>query len=124
MDKLKGSRKAYRAHLTRIYGKIEELDLTQPATEDTISLVMSYIDQLNRKAESLQQLDVKIQSMIEGADDSERDTFETIEIQDTLIEKLTRLKRYLEKNNTTAVSPVTPPDSASRESIVQSAPAS
>jgi len=51
--------------------------------------VISYIDQLNLKAESLQQLDPKIQAMIEGAEDVERETFESIEIQDLLIEKLT-----------------------------------
>ena len=48
IGKLKGTPKAYRAHLTHIYGKIGELHLTQPATEETTSLVMSYIDQLNR----------------------------------------------------------------------------
>lgn len=133
MDKLKGSRKVYRSHLMRIYGKIEELNLTQPATEETTSLVISYIDQLNRKAESLQQLDTKIQSMIEGDDDSERDTFESIEIQDMLIEKLTRLKRYLEKNNSTihisqpaqsnTLEPVVPV-SGMQETIVQQPSAS
>jgi len=30
---------------------------------------LSYIDQINRKAEAIQQLDTKIQSMIEGADE-------------------------------------------------------
>jgi len=54
LEKLKGSRKVYRAHLTRIYGKIEELNLTEsPATEETCSLVISYVDQLGRKAELL-----------------------------------------------------------------------
>ena len=75
IEKLKGSRKAYRAHLTRIYGKIGELNLTQPTTEETTSLVMSYIDQLNRKAEAIQQLDLKIQTLIEGADDVEQESF-------------------------------------------------
>jgi len=123
MDKLKGSRKAYRSHLTRIYGKIEELNLTEPATEETYSLVTSFIDQLNRKAESLQQLDSKIQSMIEGADDVERDTFESIEVQDLLIEKLTRLKRYLEKNSSTTrtLPPAVP---GAPESVVQPSAAS
>ena len=123
MDKLKGSRKAYRSHLTRIYGKIEELNLTEPATEETYSLVTSFIDQLNRKAESLQQLDSKIQSMIEGADDVERDTFESIEVQDLLIEKLTRLKCYLEKNSSTTrtLPPAVP---GAPESVVQPSAAS
>ena len=96
IEKLKGSRKAYRAHLTHIYG---ELNLTQPATEETTSLVMSYIDQLNCKAKAIQQLDLKIQTLIEGADGIEQDTFESIEIQDTIIENTVCLKHYMEKNN-------------------------
>ena len=99
IGKLKGSRKAYRAHLTRIYGKIGELYSTQPATVETTSLVMSYIDQLNRKAEAIRQLDLKIQTLIEGADDVEQDTFESIEIQDNIIENTVRLQHYMEKNN-------------------------
>ena len=43
--KLKASRKAFRSHLTRINGKIEELDLTKKDKETT-NLALSYIDQL------------------------------------------------------------------------------
>ena len=60
---------------------------------------MSYIDQLNRKAEAIRQLDLKIQTLIEGADDVEQDTFESIEIQDFIIENTVRLQHYMEKNN-------------------------
>jgi len=63
--------------------------------------VISYVDQLGCKAVSLQQLDSKIQSIIEGVEDLEKDTFDAIEIQDLLIEKLTRLKRFLDQNNST-----------------------
>lgn len=128
LEKLKGSRKAYRSHLTRIYGKLDELNLARPVTEETTTLVISYVDQLQRKAESLQQLDTKIQSVIEGPDDLERDVFDSIEIQDALIERMTRLKRYLEKSNTTVT---TPPTSHAeddshrpRDTSARSAPAS
>ena len=107
LEKFRGSRKAYRSHLTRIYGKFEELDLTQPANEDTTASVISYVDQLQRKAESLQQLDTKIQSIITDPEDLEREVYDAIEIQDTLIEKMTRLKRYLSKINAMAATPPT-----------------
>ena len=61
LNKLKGSRKAYRSHLTRIYGKLDELDLTQPLDKDTIITVTAYIEQIQRKAESIQQLDTQIE---------------------------------------------------------------
>ena len=99
LNKLKGSRKAYRSHLTRIYGKLEELDLTQPPDEDTIITVTSYIEQIQRKAESIQQLDTQIQSMMEDPTTVEDDVSDSLETQDLLIEKITRLKRYLEKSS-------------------------
>ena len=42
MGKMKGSHKAYQARLICIYGKMEELDLMQPATEETTNLVVIY----------------------------------------------------------------------------------
>jgi len=85
--------------------KIDEINLTQPATKEIISLALSNIDQLNRKAEVIQALDAKIQNLIEGAEDTERDTFESIEVQDTIIEQVVRLKRFVEKNRTVNPTP-------------------
>ena len=111
LDKLKGSQKAYRAHLTRIWGKLEDLSLTLPNTEDTITAATSYIKQIHIKCESIQQLDSRIQSVMTEASDIEKDVLDSLEIQDTIIEKITRLKRFLEKANaavSTTVTPATP----------------
>ena len=129
IDKLKGSRKAYRSHLTRIWGKLEELSLTVPANDETATTVTSYIDQIQRKAESIQQLDSRIQSAMEEPNDIERDVLESLEIQDTIIEKMTRLKRFLERANatittTTAVTTSTPPipDDVTRPAVASRLP--
>ena len=127
IDKLKGSRKAYRSHLTRIWGKLEELSLTLPATDETTTAVTSYIDQIQRKSESIQQLDSRIQSTIAEPSDIERDVLESLEIQDTIIENMTRLKRFLEKANTTVTTTVTsstPPitDEVARPSVASRLP--
>ena len=128
LEKLIGSRKAYRSHLMHMCGKLEELDLTQPTNGETTTSVISYIDQLQHKAELLQQLDTKIQSIIKNAEDLEREAFDAIEIQDAIIEKMTRLKCYLSKVNATAVGPPTlhtKDDShRDRETGSRSAPAS
>ena len=100
LAKFQASRKAYRSHLTRIYHKIQELDLTQPATEAIASKVSSYLDQLQRKAECIRQLDTKIASEISDPADLEQDVFEAEGIQDSIIEKSTPLRRYLEVNST------------------------
>ena len=96
LAKLQASRKAFRSHLTRIYNKMEEIDFTQPATEEITSQVTSYIDQLKRKAESIRQLDSRISAEIRESEDLEREVYEAEEVQDLIIEKSTRLKRYLE----------------------------
>ena len=101
LEKLRGSQKAYRSHLTCIYGKLDELDLTHPTNKETTVSVISYIDQLQCKAESLQQLDAKIQAIIEDPQDLERDVYNSIETQDTLIERATRLERYQSKVDAT-----------------------
>ena len=88
--KFQASRKA-----TRIY---QEMDLTQPATEALASQVSSYLDQLQRKAECIRQLDAKIASELSDTTDLEQDVFEAEGIQDTIIENSTPLKRYLEAN--------------------------
>jgi len=121
LDNLKGSRKAYRSHLTRIYGKLEDLDLTKPPNDDTTATVKSYIEQLQRKAESIQAIDGKIQSIMEDPSEIEGDVLDSLEIQDTLIEKITRLKHYLEKTKVTTVTPLPP---TTTETTTRSATAS
>jgi len=98
LEKLKGSLKAYRAHLTRIWGKLAELTLTLPATDETVTVATSFVDQIQHKAESIQQLDSKIQSMIAEPDDIENDVLDSLEIQDTIIDKLTHLKRFFRED--------------------------
>ena len=55
-------------------------------------LLRRYVNQLQCLAESLQQLDAKIQAIIEDLEDLEREVYDSVEIQNTLIERATRLK--------------------------------
>ena len=87
---------SFNAHLSQN----PKLDLTQPATEAIASQVSSYLDQLQRKAECIRQLDTKIASEISDPADLEQDVFEAEGIQDSIIEKSTPLRRYLEVNST------------------------
>ena len=75
---------------------MEELNLSQPATEETITAVTSHLDQLQHKAEA-------IQSIMEEPSDIEGDVLDSLDIQDTLIERMTHLKRYLKKARATTV---------------------
>ena len=95
LAKLKASRKGFCSHLTHIYGKIEELDFTKK-NEETTTLALSYMEQLQQKAESIGSLDSKIATEIESPEELEQDSFEAEEIMDTFIEKTTRVKCYLD----------------------------
>jgi len=61
--------------------------------------------------------------MIEGVEDLEKDTFDATEIQDLLIDKLTRLKCFLDKNNSITRTPSSTV-SDTLEPVVQPSPAS
>jgi len=66
--KLKVLRKAFCSHLTCIYGKIEKLDVNKKDEENYYSCFMN---QLQRKAESIGSLDMKIVAEIESPEDLE-----------------------------------------------------
>ena len=108
LEKLKGLRKVNCAYLTWIYGKLEDLSLTLLSiTEDTITAAASYIKQIHSKTKSIQQLVSRIQSVMTEASDIDRDVLDSLEIQDTIIKKITRLKIFLEKSNAAASTTVT-----------------
>jgi len=67
--------------------KLEELDLSQPANDETTTTLISFIDQLQHKAESIQQLDGKIQAIIENLRDIESDVIDLLEFRIPLLTK-------------------------------------
>ena len=97
-QRVKGSRAAYRAHVTRTFKKIDEiLETDSPLTDTQVAKLTSNLEQLAQKKETLQQLNGQIASTIERSEDLETEILEAEEIQDTIIEYMSLIKHRLDK---------------------------
>ena len=83
----RGSRKGYRAHLTRLIANADEVmntdtsNLTEESTIKTTTTLQSLIHQLNRKEKLISDLDAKILPLINDENEIETEVYETEEIQ-------------------------------------------
>ena len=97
-QRAKGSRAAYRAHVTRIFKKVDEiLETETPLTDPQVAKITSNLEQLAQKKDTLQQLNRQIASTIQTPEDLETEILEAEEIQDTIIEYMSLIKHRLEK---------------------------
>ncbi|XP_065917547.1 uncharacterized protein [Dysidea avara] len=97
-QRAKGSRAAYRAHVTRIFKKVDEnLETETPLTDTQVAKLTSNLEQLTQKKDTLQQLNGQIASSIQTSEELETEILEAEEIQDTIIEYMSLIKHRLEK---------------------------
>ena len=85
-QRLQASRRGHRSHLTKLFHKYHEImDGRKNADNelDRIS-ISNLIEQLQRKASTLRQLDDKIQEVIESPEDLESDIVEVEELHDEI----------------------------------------
>ncbi|CAB4032562.1 Hypothetical predicted protein, partial [Paramuricea clavata] len=125
LQRLRASRKAYRAHLTTLYKKIIELKSATTIDELHIATLENYCQQLKRKKDILSPLDEQIAKAITKPEDLECEIFETEEMHSTIDERYSELTTFSEikrnelklkvtvqsSNNTNESSPETLPQS-------------
>ncbi|CAB4008142.1 Hypothetical predicted protein, partial [Paramuricea clavata] len=125
LQRLRASRKAYRAHLTTLYKKIIELKSATTIDELHIATLENYCQQLKRKKDILSPLDEQIAKAITKPEDLECEIFETEEMHSTIDERYSELTTFIEikrnelklkvtvqsSNNTNESSPETSPQS-------------
>ena len=88
--------KAYRAHLTRIYNKVSKImESGKTPSDSQITTLKSSLEQLQRKAEIIRDLDAKIVQATQDPSELEAEIFESEEIQDTIIKKTGSIKEFL-----------------------------
>ena len=96
VQRFQSSRKAYRSHLTRIYNKVSEImESSETPSDSQITTLKSSLEQLQRKAEIIKDLDAKISLAIQDPSELEGEIFESEEIQDAIIEKTGSIKEFL-----------------------------
>ena len=96
VQRFHSSHKAYRSHLTRIYNKVSEImESSETPSDSQITTLKSSLEQLQRKAEIIKDLDAKIALAIQDPSELEGEIFESEEIQDAIIEKTGSIKEFL-----------------------------
>ena len=104
LQRAKGSRKAYRSHLTRIYRKMDDiLEVDAPKTDLQVSTLTSVLEQLNQKKTQISQLDAQIAESIETSEELETEILQTEEVQSG---RITRLRQFFEQRSRTSTAPL------------------
>ncbi|XP_065902524.1 uncharacterized protein [Dysidea avara] len=107
IQRLKGSRAAYRSHVTRTLKKLDDvLEKDDPLSDPDIAKLTCHVEQLTQKKEVLQQLNTQIAAALQTSDDLQSDILESEEIQDTIMEYVSMVKHRVESTR--------PPPPASR----------
>ena len=105
IQRLKGSRAGYRAHVTRTFKKADDIMNTgDPLSPPQIAKLSSIMEQLTQKRETLKQLNAQILEAIQSADELETEILEAEEIQDSILEYMAVIKSLIEPRRTTVES--------------------
>ena len=97
LTRLQASRKGYKSHVSRINNKIDEL-LSNECDEFSIAYLTTTVEQLNRKKETLLQVDVRISELIESPEDIESAIFKAEETKDAILDKITKVQAFIEQH--------------------------
>ena len=93
---LRASRKAYRAHLTRVFGKIAAiLDSDEPPNKRETSTLQTSLEQVEAKKVTVAELDAKILATIKDPDALETEIMDSEEVMFNVAEKITLIKAVL-----------------------------
>ena len=97
LTRLRTSKSAYRSHITRIFGKVEET-LASKIDELTITYLNTGISQLEKKKEQIVQLNEQIFELIEDPSELEKAIMDSEKLQDTItiVEKVNELNQWVE----------------------------
>ena len=105
IQRLKGSRAGYRAHVTRTFKKADDIMNTGGTlTPSQIAKLTSIMEQLTQKRDTLKQLNTQVLEAIQSPEELETEILEAEEIQDSILEYMAVIKSVIEPRRTTVES--------------------
>lgn len=107
LQRLQSSRKAYKSHVTRTFKRVEELMATETIDQFQLTALMTASEQLQKRKETIAQLDTRIVELITTPEGLEEAILETEETQDRILEKINHIGKFLELK-TKSTTPSTP----------------
>ena len=125
LTRAKSSRRGYRAHITKTYGRIQEIteataESTEPITATQTVSLSTALDQLLQIQAQLKELDERIAAVITEEKELEEEIYEIEEYQTALIEKITMIRKILRRHHKVAT-PI--PQQSSRPTTPVTSPA-
>jgi len=116
---LRASRRAHRAHLTRVFGKISPLlESDEAPNERNTATLQTALEQIEVKRVTISELDTTIRATIDDPSALETEILDTEEITFTIAEKITLIKAVLARptpplqpQSVQPLAPVTQPSS-------------
>ncbi len=108
LTRLQASRRAHKAHVTRLTNKSKEILTKENPNEMEISSLNTSLEQLARKGDLIRELNQKIEAKITDEETLEAEIFEADELSCDLEEKINYIRKYIElstsaKNHQSAV---------------------
>ncbi|XP_028518449.1 uncharacterized protein LOC110250606 [Exaiptasia diaphana] len=89
LTRLITSRRAHKAHLTKIKTKIDQIVTKDSVVSgQEITLIKSYIDQLRSKQETINTLNDQIANLIDSPEDLEKEIIDAEDLNDSIVEKM------------------------------------
>ena len=99
IQRVKGSRAAYCAHVMRTLKKLDEiLEKSDPLSDNDIAKLTCHVEQLTQKKTVLEQLNSQVAAAMQSSDELQTDILESEEIQDTIMEYVSIVKQQVESN--------------------------
>ena len=92
LTRLNASQKAYKSHVTRLYNKIDDY---------TITTLTTAVEQLSTKKIKIAELDERIITLIKDPEDLTEAIIEAGELEDSIVEKISKVNRFIELNKNT-----------------------
>ena len=94
--RVQASRRAHKAHTTRILNKCKEILAKENPDEMEINSLNTSLDQLVRKRTLIHELDQKIEAKITDAKELESEIFEAEELSCELEEKINHIRKFID----------------------------
>ena len=95
LPRLQASRKAYKAHITRLYHKIDA-SLDSEVDEYTVTTLRTAIEQLNGKKTKIVELHERIAALITDPNELTEAMIDAGDLEDSITDKIAKALRYIE----------------------------
>lgn len=98
LTKLLASRRAHKAHVTKLRQKIDDA-AKDTITDTKIALLRSFVNQLKQERQTLKEFNNKIVVLLETPEDLEQDILVAEELDGLILEKACVTERFIELTN-------------------------